>query len=75
VSGTECNDEVCITCSDQLLEVIVTAVSADGAVAAATCDEVAFEVSTDLLDDVVPGDHLLVHGGVALQRGSLEAAR
>ncbi len=75
MTGPTCHDEVCITCSDQLLEVLVTAVSADGSTAAGTCDGVACEVSVDLLDDVVAGDHLLVHGGVALQRGSLEAAR
>jgi hydrogenase expression/formation protein HypC len=74
VTETVCHDEVCITCSDQLLEVVVTSVSADG-IAQATCDGVACEVSIDLLDDIVAGDHLLAHGGVALQRGTLELAR
>ncbi|MDQ6846327.1 MAG: HypC/HybG/HupF family hydrogenase formation chaperone [Candidatus Dormibacteraeota bacterium] len=68
-----CHDEVCITCSDQLLELVVTAVSADGSIAQATCDGVACEVSIELVDGVAAGDHLLAHGGVALQRGSLEA--
>jgi hydrogenase maturation factor len=75
VSENVCHDEVCITCSDQLLEVVVTTVSADGGTAQATCDGVACEVSVDLLDDVVAGEHLLAHGGVALQRGTLEVAR
>ncbi len=75
MNGAVCNDEVCVTCSDQLLEVIVTALSTDGTVVAITRDGVACEVATDLLGDVVPGEHLLTHGGVALQRGSLEAAR
>ena len=70
-----CHDEVCITCSDQLLEVVVTAVSADGGTAQATYDGVACEVSIDLIDGVVSGDHLLAHGGVALQHGTLEVAR
>jgi hydrogenase maturation factor len=69
-----CHDEVCITCSDQLLEVVVTAVSTDGATAQATCDGIPCEVSVDLLDDVVAGERLLAHGGVALQRGTLEVA-
>jgi hydrogenase maturation factor len=75
VSENVFHDEVFITCSDQLLEVVVTAVSPDGGTAQATCDGVGCEVSIDLLDDVAPGDHLLAHGGVALQRGTLEVAR
>lgn len=75
MTGNVCHDEVCITCSDQLLELVVTAVSADGSTAQAACDGAACEVSIDLLDDVAVGDHLLAHGGVALQHGSLEAAR
>ena len=35
MSENECHDEVCITCSDHLLEVAVTAVSADGGTAQA----------------------------------------
>jgi hydrogenase maturation factor len=75
MSDSRCHDEVCITCSDQLLEVVVTAVSADGSIAKATCDGVACEVSVDLLEGVAAGDHLLAHGGVALQRGRLEMSR
>ena len=75
MSENVCHDELCITCSDQLLEVIVTTVDADRGTAEATCDGVACEVSIDLLDGVVAGDHLLAHGGVALQRGSLDVVR
>lgn len=71
MNDSVCPDEVCITCSDQLLEVVVTAVSADGSTALATCEGEACEVSIDLLDGVVAGEHLLAHGGVALQRGTL----
>ena len=74
MSGDVCHDEVCITCSDQLLEVVVTAVSADGTTAQGTCDGVECEVCVDLLDDVVVGEHLLTHGGVALQRGTVGVA-
>lgn len=70
-----CHDEVCITCSDQLLEVVVTAVDSDLGMAAATCDGIDCEVSIELLDGVRAGEHLLVHGGVALQRGTVEAVR
>ena len=70
-----CHDEGCITCSDQLLEVVVTAVSPDGSVADAMCDGRPCQVSIDLLDAVAAGDHLLTHGGVALQHGTLEVAR
>jgi hydrogenase maturation factor len=75
VSESVCHDQICITCSDQLLEVLVTAVSPDAGTAQGTCDGVTCEVSIDLLDDVVAGDHLLAHGGVALQRGTLKVAR
>ena len=74
MTASVCHDEVCITCSDQLLEVVVTAVSVDGSTAQATCEGAACEVSIELLDGVVAGDHLLAHGGVALQHGSLEVA-
>jgi hydrogenase maturation factor len=70
-----CHDDVCITCSDQLFEVVVTSVSPDGAVARATRDGIPCEVSVELLDNVVAGEHLLAHGGVALQRGKLEMVR
>ncbi len=70
-----CSDEVCITCADQLLEVVVVAVSADGSTATVTCDGTEGEVSIDFVDGVVTGDHLLSHGGVALQRGPLETSR
>lgn len=68
-----CDEAVCITCSDQLLEVVVTAVDDERGIAAAICEGVACDVSIELLDTVQRGEHLLVHGGVALQRGTLEA--
>ncbi|HWF58474.1 MAG TPA: HypC/HybG/HupF family hydrogenase formation chaperone [Candidatus Dormibacteraeota bacterium] len=74
MTDATCHDEVCITCSDQLLEVVVTAVDHDRGIAAATCDGAACEVSIELLESVQAGQRLLVHGGVALQRGTLEAA-
>lgn len=67
--STECHDEVCITCSDQLLAVLVTGVDADAGIARGTVDGSTVEVGIDLLDGVVAGEVLLCHGGVALQRG------
>jgi hypothetical protein len=67
--STECHDEVCITCSDQLLAVLVTGVDAEAGIAEGTIDGSPVEVGIDLLDDVTVGEVLLCHGGVALQRG------
>jgi hydrogenase expression/formation protein HypC len=73
---TECHDEVCITCSDQLLEVTVVGVDDSTQIARGTVDGSPVEVSIELLDSVVAGEVLLCHGGVALQRGTLvEAGR
>jgi hypothetical protein len=65
----ECHDEVCITCSDQLLTVVVTGVDADAGIARGTVDGSPVEVGIDLLEGVTVGEVLLCHGGVALQRG------
>ena len=73
----ECHDEVCITCSDQLLEVVVLEVDVASATARGTVDGEPVEVSIDLLDRidaVQAGDVLLCHGGVALQVGTLAEA-
>jgi len=67
--STECHDEVCITCSDQLLAMVVTGVDADSGIARGTIDGSTVEVGIDLLDGVTVGEVLLCHGGVALQRG------
>ena len=65
----ECHDDVCITCSDQLLAVLVTGVDTEAGTARGTIDGSTVEVGIDLLDGVTVGDVLLCHGGVALQRG------
>jgi hydrogenase expression/formation protein HypC len=71
----ECHDEVCITCSDQLLEVSVLAVDAVAGLAMGVADGSPVEVGIELIDAVEVGDVLLCHGGVALQRGTLAEAR
>jgi hydrogenase maturation factor len=58
-----CDDDHCVTCSDEAAPMRVDAVRPAGiAVCAGT------EVMTDLVGPVEPGDVLLVHAGVALQR-------
>lgn len=59
---------VCITCSDQLLRFVVDAVDEDGMIASGTIDGEPAEIGVDLIEGVRPGDVLLCHGGVALQR-------
>jgi hypothetical protein len=65
----ECHDEVCITCSDQLLALVVVDVDAAAGTARGTIDGGLVEVGVELIDNVEAGDVLLCHGGVALQRG------
>ncbi|HUZ70047.1 MAG TPA: HypC/HybG/HupF family hydrogenase formation chaperone [Candidatus Saccharimonadales bacterium] len=65
-----CPDEVCITCSDQLLALVVTATDAAARTARGSIDGTVVDVSTDLVDRVAVGDVLLCHGGVALQHGA-----
>jgi hydrogenase expression/formation protein HypC len=66
----ECHDEVCITCSDQLLELVVIEVDDATRTARGTIDGSLVEVSVDLIEAVAVGEVLLCHGGVALQRGA-----
>jgi hydrogenase maturation factor len=66
----ECHDEVCITCSDQLLTLVVVDVDAASGTAHGTIDGELVEVGVELIDSVEAGDVLLCHGGVALQRGA-----
>lgn len=64
-----CEDDVCVTCRDELRRVRVIALAADGRSMARVEDGgQEWEVAIDLVDGVGVGDVLLVHGGVALQR-------
>ena len=58
----------CITCSDQLLRLVVESVDDTGMLAGGTIDGEPAEIGIELIDGVRPGDILLCHGGVALQR-------
>ncbi len=59
------HDFHCITCSDEALPARVLSISEDG-MALVSVGEETREVDTSLLDDVAPGDVVLMHGGVVL---------
>ena len=65
---TSCSpEEGCITCGDVAVPLVVVRV--DGADATCADDQGRRElVATELVGEVVPGDRLLVHAGVALER-------
>ncbi len=56
----------CITCSDQALPFKVVSVDAITGLARVEAHGENGEVDISLVDDVRPGDTVLVHGGVAL---------
>ncbi len=63
--------ERCITCSDEAVEVVVVSVSgAEAIVRAAGGEE---RVAIDLVPEAAPGDVLLCHAGLALERLEVEA--
>ncbi|HLL79392.1 MAG TPA: HypC/HybG/HupF family hydrogenase formation chaperone [Ktedonobacteraceae bacterium] len=70
----------CVTCSDEALPFTVLRVDAEAGIAIVSIegaiDHTEEEVDITLVDDVLPGDVLLVHGGVAIaqvERSSLES--
>ena len=56
----------CITCSDEALQVRVLSVDCDTGVALVELGENTEEIDVSLVEEVAPGDLLLVHGGVAI---------
>jgi hypothetical protein len=63
----ECNEEVCVTCSDEgRLGEVMTA-SADGLAIVRTMRGVE-DVVTTLIDPVAAGELVLVHAGTAISR-------
>ena len=56
----------CITCSDEAVTVQVLQVDSETGIALVTVQDKTEEVDITLVEDVVPGDWLLVHGGVAI---------
>lgn len=56
----------CITCSDEALPARVLRVDGASGLALVEVEGITQEVDITLVDAVVPGTSLLVHGGVAL---------
>jgi hydrogenase maturation factor len=56
----------CVTCSDEAVEAVVVSVAGTEAVVHAAGNEE--RVAIELVADVAPGDVLLCHAGIALER-------
>ncbi|HLJ32887.1 MAG TPA: HypC/HybG/HupF family hydrogenase formation chaperone [Ktedonobacteraceae bacterium] len=58
----------CITCADEALPANVLRVDGENGLALVTIgdSEVEEEIDITLVDDIAPGDVVLVHGGVAI---------
>ncbi|HVB21331.1 MAG TPA: HypC/HybG/HupF family hydrogenase formation chaperone [Ktedonobacteraceae bacterium] len=58
----------CITCSDEALSASVLRVDGENGLALVAIEgsEAEEEIDITLVDDIVPGDIVLVHGGVAI---------
>ncbi len=58
----------CITCSDEAVQVTVQSVDLETGMACVSVQDAEEEVDISLVENVAPGDVLLVHGGVAMAR-------
>jgi hydrogenase maturation factor len=63
---TPTEDGHCITCSDEALPATVLQINRESGSALVTIREATEEIDITLVDDLVPGDVVLVHGGVAI---------
>jgi hydrogenase expression/formation protein HypC len=63
---TELGHDRCITCSDEAVEATVVTVQGHQAVVDVAGERE--EVAIDLVPDATPGDLLLCHAGIALER-------
>ena len=59
----------CVTCSDEALPAKVLRVDQETGLALVTLQDATEEIDITLVEGVVPGDVLLVHGGVAIGHG------
>lgn len=66
-----CKNGHCLTCSDEAMAVKVLSVHQEAGLALVLVSDKTEEVDISLVEEVAPGDMLLVHGGVAI--GSLES--
>ena len=67
---SSCDDDHCVTCSDEGVPVRVVEAREDGTAVCADEAGAATEVMTELVGDVAPGDELLVHAGAAIARAT-----
>ena len=58
----------CITCSDEALQVRVLYVDHENGLAQVTLNGAEEKIDISLVENIAPGDVLLVHGGVAITR-------
>jgi hydrogenase maturation factor len=65
VAEQPCGDEVCVTCSDQGEVAEVRSLSGDGR-AQVVAGGLAQQVDVSLIDQVGPGDLVLIHAGIAI---------
>ena len=65
--------ERCVTCSDEAVEAKVVAVHGDEAIVLVAGAEE--RVAVDLVPDAAPGDLLLCHAGIALERVDSQPGR
>ena len=69
-----CTDDHCLTCSDEMLSVRVVSIEKQTRLALVEIEGKQEEVDISLIEQVAPGDILLVHGGVALAFQTVERA-
>jgi len=70
---TDLAPERCITCSDEAVEAEVVAV--DGLEAIVLVDGMHERIAVDLVPEAAPGDVLLCHAGIALERVDTQPGR
>lgn len=61
-------EEHCITCADKALPAMVLTVNKQKNLALVQTEGMTVEVDIALVEAVLPGDVLLIHGGVAIAR-------
>ena len=62
-----CENDRCLTCSDEAIAVKVLSVNEQTGLALVEVSDQVNEVDITLVEeDIAPGDRLLVHGGVAI---------
>jgi hydrogenase maturation factor len=65
---SSCDDDRCITCSDEGREMHVVVAREDGLAMCTDAEGGQAEVMTELVGLVEPGDAVVVHAGVAIAR-------